>query len=418
MTLVISSAIVLAGAVDGLSLDHPVIGWHNVVTAGGIAATSAEANYPASNLANPATHAQWRAGQGGQQYLTITTGEVDPIDYIAVAGHNWGSGEIPVSVEGFISGVWTEIVEETMLADDGPALFRFASQSLSQIRFRLQASGGSVAGAMTTTTIRERDSGINVGGAYTIVDMTRALIPGAIVSSIGIYSSAAGSLKVKIVKRNSAGNFDVVVSESFAHPGGGFVDHELLAPYTVPGSGDFYLAALIDASGTFDNTAAGSRAYKAGDVTGAGQSGFTEDSTGTTPPMRYTYDALPRAAVIYCGKSLVLERRIYVGHTPLTDGRQSQIISNRSESGNFLGRVVLGQTRASKIPLSLISPDWFRANMRPFLAAAVEVPFFFAWRPQSYPLEVGFAWLVEDPEPAPVGPANLLAFDLTVGGIA
>ena len=294
MTLILSSALVLAATVDGLSLDHPVVGWHNVVTAAGIVADSAEANYPASNLANPATHLEWRAGQAGNQYLTITTGEVDPIDYVAVARHNWGSGEIPVSIEGFISGVWTEIVEETMLADDGPALWRFTGQSLSQIRIRLQASAGSVAGARTTTTISERDGGVVFAAAYTIVDMTKALIPGAIVSSIGIYSTLAGAFKVKIVKRNSVGNFDVVVSESFAHPGGGFVDHDLSSAYTIPSSGDYYLAALNDASISNDVALLiSSRAFKIGDITGVAQSGFTEDgAAGHMLPMRYTYNAL------------------------------------------------------------------------------------------------------------------------------
>lgn len=268
MTLVISSAVVLAAAVDGLSLDHPVIGWHNVVTAAGIVADTEAANYPASNLANPATHLEWRAADTTEQYLTITTDEIDPIDYVAIAGHNLFSAEIPVSIEGYIGAVWTEIVEETMLGDDGPAMFRLEGQSLSQIRIRLQAG--------------------------------------------------------------------------------------------------------VEAA---------------------------------------------RIAVVYCGKSLVIERKIYVGHTPLTDARVASIVNGRSESGKFLGRIVLGETSESAIPLSLITPAWFRSNMRPFLTAAVEAPFFFAWRPQSYPLEVGYGWLLEDPKPAPVGPSNLIAFDLKVGGV-
>jgi uncharacterized protein YfaP (DUF2135 family) len=61
MSLVISSSLVLADEADGLSLDHPLIGWHNVVTSATISADTEDANYPASNLANPATHLEWRA---------------------------------------------------------------------------------------------------------------------------------------------------------------------------------------------------------------------------------------------------------------------------------------------------------------------------------------------------------------------
>jgi len=272
MSLVISSAVVLAEAADGLSLDHPVIGWHNVVTSTTISADTEETNYPASNLANPATHLEWRAEDTTEQYLTITTNYIDPIDYVAVARHNFSSGAIPVSIGYFDTSsppVWIELVEEVMLPDDGPALFRFDAESLSTVMIKL----------------------------------------------------AAG-------------------------------------------------------------------------------------------------DDPARAAVVYVGKLLVLERKIYVGHTPMPDGIKTNVANGRSETGNFLGRIVLGQWRESTVPLSLISPSWFRTYMRPFLRDGRDLPFFFAWRPLTYNMEVGFGWLTEDPAPAPVGPHNLIAFDLKVSGVA
>lgn len=270
MSLVISSALVIADVADALSLNHPVIGWRNVVTSTTIVATHQDANFPASNLANPATHLEWRSDDDGDQYLTITTNEVDPIDYLAVAGHNFSSDEIPTSVEGFIGGVWTEVVEEVMLPDDGPVIYRFAAQSLSQIRLKMQAPPG----------------------------------------------------------------------------------------------------------------------------------------------------VFPRAAVVYVGKLLVIERKIYVGHTPLPDGIKSSVVNGRSESGKFLGRIELGEWRESTIPLSLVTPEWFRTYMRPFLREGKNLPFFFAWRPEDYPFETGYAVLLDDPVPAPAGPSNLIAFDMKVSGVA
>lgn len=267
MSIVIASALVLADAADGLSLDHPIIGYHNVVTASNIAATAANASYPASNLANPATHLKWTGTTTGAQYLTITTGYTDEIDYVAVAGHNWATAEIPVSVEGYISGVWTTIVDEVILANDGPYLGRFDAQVLSQIRIKL----------------------------------------------------AAGSV-------------------------------------------------------------------------------------------------IPTAAVVYVGKLLTVERQIYVGHIPLTDGIKTSVVNGKSESGNHLGRIVLGEWRESTIPLSLLTPAWFRTYMRPFLTDGRDLPFFFGWRPQTYPREIGYVVLTEDPAPAPVGPSNLISLDLKVTG--
>lgn len=267
--IVISSNLVLAQAAGAVDVDLPAVGWHNVVTPIGIVADTEEDNFPASNLANPATHLEWRADDDSEQYLTVTTNYVDVVDYVGVARHNFGSADIPVSVEGLIDDVWTEIVESIMLSDDSPAIFRFVPQSLTQIRIRMQSG-----------------------------------------------------------------------------------------------------------------------------------------------------NAAPRAAVVYVGKLLDLERKIYVGHTPLPHGIRSSIANGMSESGNFLGRIVLAEWRESAVPLSLISPAWFRANMVPFLKVAKEVPFFFAWRPSTYPREVGYAWFTDDPRPAPAGPSNLIALDWALSGVA
>ncbi|WP_424630042.1 hypothetical protein [Bradyrhizobium sp. SYSU BS000235] len=233
-----------------------------------IAADTQDVNFPASNLANPATHLEWRAADSTEQYLTVTVNEVDPIDYVGVARHNFGTAAIAVSVEGLIDGVWIELVPPRILSDDSPLMLRFVAQSLAQIRLKM-ASGSDAA----------------------------------------------------------------------------------------------------------------------------------------------------RAAVLYVGKLLDLERKVYVGHTPLPHGRKSNIANGMSESGNFLGRIVLGEWRESTVPLSLISPAWFRTYMDPFLKVAKEVPFFFAWRPSTYPNEVGYVWFTDDPKPAPAGPSNLIALDWALSGI-
>lgn len=269
MSLVISRNFVLTDSTPEfpVTLDHPVIGWRSVVTSANIVADHADAYYPASNLANPATHEEWRSDDDGVQFLTVTTGTVDEIDYVGIARHNFGSEQIPVRIE---DGSGNVLVEEVMLADDGPVLFRFTAQSLATVKIRMDASNGQ----------------------------------------------------------------------------------------------------------------------------------------------------LPRTAVVYVGKLLVLERKIYVGHTPLTQARRRNVQNGYSETGNFLGRIVLGAWRETVIPLSLLSPGWYRDHGGDeFLAAAAETPFFFGWRPESYPYEIGYCWLTEDPMPVPVSPSNRIAFDLKVRGI-
>src|SRR5262249_36635016 len=104
--IVISSSLALSPSAAN-PLNTPVFGWRSIVTAGNISATSEAAGFPATNVANPSTNLRWVADPGspaGDQYLTIAVGDVDPVDYLAVAVHNFGTGNIPVSVEGSIGG--------------------------------------------------------------------------------------------------------------------------------------------------------------------------------------------------------------------------------------------------------------------------------------------------------------------------
>jgi hypothetical protein len=110
-------------------------------------------------------------------------------------------------------------------------------------------------------------------------------------------------------------------------------------------------------------------------------------------------DAPPQAAVVYTGLLLVMQRRIYVGHTPITFGRQTVIRTGVSEGGNFLGRVVTGSTLRSSVTMQNLTPAWVRSDLDPFIQASQTTPFFWAWRPETYPDETGFAWVDSDIRP-------------------
>lgn len=103
--------------------------------------------------------------------------------------------------------------------------------------------------------------------------------------------------------------------------------------------------------------------------------------------------AAPRVTVLYLGLLLVGQRRIYVGHTPLTLGRNQVVTTGLSEDGAFLGRVKRREFLASAVDFKNLTPAWYRTKFDPFAEASAERPFFWAWRPGSYPLEVGYAWV-------------------------
>lgn len=125
----------------------------------------------------------------------------------------------------------------------------------------------------------------------------------------------------------------------------------------------------------------------------------------------------PTAAVVYVGKLLVLQRRVSVGHTPINYGRASKVINARSESGNFLGRIVLNETTKTAVSLQNLTPDWYRSYFDPFVTAGRENPFFWAWRPTDYPAECGYAWLTDDPVPTNQRSNGMMQVSFEMGGI-
>lgn len=140
MPVVISSALVLSAVVGADNPDAPLIGWQNLVTVGGVAADEEDANFPASNLANPSTALRWQSETTDEQYVTITLSGTDPVDYVGIARHNLGSGQVTVSIEvpDDDPGEWVEVAGELIPAGDQPLVLQFDEVQPAQIRIRLQ----------------------------------------------------------------------------------------------------------------------------------------------------------------------------------------------------------------------------------------------------------------------------------------
>jgi hypothetical protein len=279
--IVTSQALALTPA--GIPLNTPIFGWSSIATAGTITATSEDAEHPASNLANPSTALRWLAAEEGSppgppaadQYLTVTISQVDPLDYLAIAVHNLGSGQNTLSVEGSVGGspLWFELVGESIPANDDPIVFRFTPQSLTGCRLRIQGS-----------------------------------------------------------------------------------------PLGVP----------------------------------------------TTPYV----------AVLYVGKLLVCERGTGGDHIPINLGRTANVMTGKSATGNFLGRIVLSEARQTTFALSFLRETWYRTNMDPMIRASKELPMFFAHQPTNFPNDVGFVVLTNDVQPTRNYQTGTMAISLQMGGAA
>lgn len=125
----------------------------------------------------------------------------------------------------------------------------------------------------------------------------------------------------------------------------------------------------------------------------------------------------PQIAVMHLGKLLVLQRSIYVGHTPLTLGRAQNVTVGRSEGGQFLGLHLRSQTLESSVSLQHLTPAWYRTLFDPFAESMASHPFFWAWRPSSYPAEVGYAWSKGGASVSNQSPNGLMQVSFSMEGV-
>jgi len=125
----------------------------------------------------------------------------------------------------------------------------------------------------------------------------------------------------------------------------------------------------------------------------------------------------PSIGVLYIGRMLRMQRRIYVGHSPFVLQRRTVVSSGKSENGQFLGRVVRSTTYETKVQMQNLTPTWVRQRLDPFLALAADTPFFWSWRPCEYPTEVGFAWTKNDPSVSNQRPNGMMDFNMDIQGI-
>lgn len=142
--MIIASQALVLKLLETYEANNPVFGWHNLVRAGQIYADYEDENYPASNLANPATNLIWRSTDDGEQYVEFLVDTTDVVNYVGIAGHNFGSSARSVSVErltneGDSPEIWEELAPEHMPASDDALLFRFEDQDLLRLRVKLFA---------------------------------------------------------------------------------------------------------------------------------------------------------------------------------------------------------------------------------------------------------------------------------------
>jgi hypothetical protein len=143
--LVIAQNLVLSSAEEVLPDGVPFILWDNKVTFSNVTATSEDADYPATNLANEATNQEWRSIGDATPLPTsididIAINSVDLIDAVGIARHNFGTAQIAVTIladDPDLTPSETVLVGPQIPSNDEPLLFVFTERSFNTLTVRL-----------------------------------------------------------------------------------------------------------------------------------------------------------------------------------------------------------------------------------------------------------------------------------------
>jgi hypothetical protein len=124
----------------------------------------------------------------------------------------------------------------------------------------------------------------------------------------------------------------------------------------------------------------------------------------------------PQIAVIYAGKLLSMPKGLALGWQPLTMSRQTTLQQSMSRSGQFLGQSYRRNGVHATAKFDNLTESWYRSYFDPFVKNARLYPYFFAWNPQVWPLEVGYVWTPDDIVPS-YAQSNVLSVQWQMFGI-
>lgn len=89
--------------------------------------------------------------------------------------------------------------------------------------------------------------------------------------------------------------------------------------------------------------------------------------------------------VVMLGRKLPLYRGMIGGFVVPRHGRKNEIINQKTEGGQFVGRVKISQGARSNVTFKTVTQDWVRNYWESFVLHAELLPFIFSWNHEFFP---------------------------------
>jgi len=119
--------------------------------------------------------------------------------------------------------------------------------------------------------------------------------------------------------------------------------------------------------------------------------------------LRITLDASARVGVVYAGPALTMPQMVYSGAPVLRLTYATEFDTNRSQTGQFMGRSIVASSRPIRVAWRHLREAWARSHLKGFIMAAKTSPFFLGIRPQGYAEDVGYVLASGDIIPQRMG---------------
>lgn len=128
--------------------------------------------------------------------------------------------------------------------------------------------------------------------------------------------------------------------------------------------------------------------------------------------------SIPSIGVMFSGAAFVFQRNIYIGHQPIALNRTLEFAQNISEKELDLGRSVANKGAKTNVKVSNLTPDWVRNSLAPVVEQIITKPFFFCWRPATFPEDSAYCWMSDAyPNFSNNGKNNLMDFEINLSAM-
>jgi hypothetical protein len=160
----------------------PLLGGANLVRFNNVLSSTAAAGFPISNVGNPATHLFWKAVFSGSppatEFVQVTSLSTT-IDYIGIAGHNFGSANITVNAfDGSVSPPTLLMDSPQTPPDNSPIIIRFPPGIYGTPTLALNLSAATAPPQMAVLYVGKLlilERGIKVDVQHTPINMGRKM---------------------------------------------------------------------------------------------------------------------------------------------------------------------------------------------------------------------------------------------------